>query len=161
MNSTFNIANGLRRLRKEVHGNNTSLPEFLRLHLLFGIHAAQMSTKFKKWVLSIGMTKSKFKAFIIYALKEEDNKLINFDGETLCLKVPFLQGNYHMIWFEAYHFESYIGSQYIDINDLIETPGGGVILLTPEEYLQSHWKKEVLDFIMNNLHRAEVEVSDD
>lgn len=118
----------------------------------YGCERARYAKNFKKWISETRTTKQQFVKHLEKAMSNENEKThINYDGEAVDLVIDDL-----CIYFDTMHFEDYVGDQLQYGPD----PASEGEWVDAKEHLLNEWKRHAEDFIMNNLHRAEIDNSE-
>lgn len=112
---------------------------------------AHYAKNFKKWIGKTRTTKQLFEQSVNRALSGiySDPRIEYNDALELVIDGV-------SIWFDSMHFEEYVGDQLVFGPDPSD-PGEWI---DARDYLLEHWKGHARDFIMNNLHRAEIDDSE-
>ena len=128
----------------------------VKFFYLFGRYAFDSNRAFRAWVLKRRMSLSTFVYIINYCINNNLTGLVNYDGDTLMILYPVVLGKYDIIHFDGNYFERYVGAKELELD---KVSNEGKLLVHAREYLTVHWRAEALDFILDNLDKAVVEVA--
>lgn len=138
-------------LSGDVIDNLTGVDTRIAAILSYGTERARYAKNFKTWVGETRTTKQQFEHLLQIALGGGSNnpRIEYLDGLELVIDGI-------SIWFDSDHFKEYVGDQKVfgaDLSDLGDWIDGA-------DYLEQHWEGHAHEFIMNNLHRAEIDNSE-
>lgn len=138
-------------LAGDVIDNLTGIDTRIAALQTYGCERAHYSKNFKKWIGATRTPKRQFEDLVETALGEGSNnpRIEYLDGLELVIDGI-------SIWFDSDHFEEYVGDQKVYGAD----PASEGKWIDAADYLEQNWEGHAHEFIMNNLHRAEIDNSE-